>query len=167
MNIHILRHGIAVAHGAPGYARDADRPLTRAGRRELRQIATAMKKLELSYSLILSSPYARTRQTAEMVADKLRLRDKLKFSEHLIPNGSLEKLIQSLQRSGPRLKNILLVGHEPYLSGMISLLVSGKPHFDVRMKKGGLCKLSIERLEHGRCATLAWLLTPKQMALMS
>jgi hypothetical protein len=35
------------------------------------------------------------------------------------------------------------------------------------MKKGGLCKLTAEALKHGRCATLEWLLTPKQMALMA
>jgi hypothetical protein len=34
------------------------------------------------------------------------------------------------------------------------------------MKKGGLCKLEIESLHGGRCATLAWLLTPKQMTLL-
>jgi hypothetical protein len=34
------------------------------------------------------------------------------------------------------------------------------------MKKGGLCKLSAESLKPGCCATLQWLLTPKQMALM-
>ena len=39
------------------------------------------------------------------------------------------------------------MGHEPYLSGLISLLVSGKAGFAVVMKKGGLCKLSTESLE--------------------
>ena len=34
------------------------------------------------------------------------------------------------------------------------------------LKKGGLCKLVTEELEYGHCATLAWLLTPKQMELM-
>jgi hypothetical protein len=34
------------------------------------------------------------------------------------------------------------------------------------MKKGGLCKLTVETLQAGRCATLEWLLTPKQMSLM-
>jgi hypothetical protein len=53
------------------------------------------------------------------------------------------------------------------LSSLISLLVSGDASFAVVMKKGGLCKLSTESLKPGRCATLEWLLTPKQMALMS
>ena len=37
----------------------------------------------------------------------------------------------------------------------------------VVMKKGGLCKLNVDSLKHGRCAELEWLLTPKQMELMS
>jgi len=61
----------------------------------------------------------------------------------------------------------LLVGHEPYLSELISLLVAGDSSLCVVMKKGGLCKLSVETLKHGRCACLEWLLTPKQMALMA
>ena len=37
----------------------------------------------------------------------------------------------------------------------------------IDMKKGGLAKLEIEsQLRFGPCAKLAWLLTPKQMALM-
>ena len=69
MNLYILRHGIAVEHGAPGYAKDADRPLTPEGERKLGQIAEAMKALELTFDLILSSPYLRARQTAEIVAE--------------------------------------------------------------------------------------------------
>ncbi len=60
----------------------------------------------------------------------------------------------------------MLVGHEPYLSTLISLLLSGDGGLQVEMKKGGLCKLSVESLKHGRCAKLEWLLTPRQMRLM-
>jgi phosphohistidine phosphatase len=62
--------------------------------------------------------------------------------------------------------NVLLVGHEPGLSQLISLLVAGEAGVSILLKKGSLCKLSVESLKPGRCATLEWLLTPKQMALM-
>ena len=62
---------------------------------------------------------------------------------------------------------VLLVGHEPNLSELISLLVSGDASLNLAMKKGGLCKLSAEALSPRRCATLEWLLTPKQMGLMA
>ncbi len=166
MEIYILRHGIAVEPGTPGYETDAERPLTPEGERKLKQIAEAMEALELSFDLILSSPYRRARETAEIVAEGLRARKKLELSDTLTPSGNTTKLVELLNHLHPRPENVLLVGHEPYLSGLISLLVSGKPDFAVVMKKGGLCRLSAEGLKHGRCATLEWLLTPKQMALM-
>ena len=167
MKLYILRHGIAVEPGTPGYAKDADRPLTPEGERKLRQIAEAMEALELSFDLILASPYLRARQTAEIIAEALKARKKLELSDSLTPGGSVKKLVELLNRLQPSPESVLLVGHEPYLSGLISLLVSGKETFAVVLKKGGLCKLSTDSLQHGRCAALEWLLTPKQMALMA
>jgi phosphohistidine phosphatase len=167
MNLYVLRHGIAVEPGTPGYANDADRPLTPEGERKLRQIAQAMEALELSFEVILSSPYLRARQTAEIVAEVLKGRNKLELSDSLTPGGSTKKLVEWLNSIQPSPESVMLVGHEPYLSGLISLLVSGREAFAVVMKKGGLCKLSTESLKPGRCAALEWLLTPKQMALMS
>jgi phosphohistidine phosphatase len=167
MNFFILRHGIAVERGTPGYAKDADRPLTLEGERKLHLIAKAMENLELRFDLILSSPYLRARQTAEVVAGALGLRKKLDFSDSLVPDGSPHQLVELLNRLKPVPESVLLVGHEPYLSGLISLFVSGKESCLVALKKGGLCKLTTESLKHGRCATLEWLLTPKQMVLMT
>ena len=166
MNLYILRHGIAVDPAAHGFAKDADRPLTPEGKRKLGQIAGAMEALELSFDLILSSPYLRARQTAEIIAEALKARKWLELSDSLTPGGSARKLVDLLNHLQPPPESVLLVGHEPYLSGLISLLVAGDASFAVLMKKGGLCKLSTDSLKPGRCATLEWLLTPKQMALM-
>ena len=167
MNLYILRHGIAVEPGTPGYAKDADRPLTPEGERKLLHIAEAMEALDLTFDLILSSPYLRARQTAEIVAEALKARKKLELSDSLTPGGSTTKLVELLNHLQPVSESVLLVGHEPYLSGLISLLVSGEQNLAVVMKKAGLCKLTTESLKHGRCAALEWLLTPKQMALMT
>ena len=101
MNLYILRHGIAVEPGTPGYAKDADRPLTPEGERKLRQIAEAMEALELSFDLILSSPYLRARQTAEIIAEALKARKKLELSDSLTPGGSTKKLVELLNRLQP------------------------------------------------------------------
>ncbi len=164
MKIYILRHGIAVDRGSPDYAQDSDRPLTPKGERELLKIAEAMEALELRFDVILSSPYVRARQTAEIVADIFDVRSKLEFSDNLTPSGSPKKLVNEINDKAP--KSILLVGHEPYLSQFVSLLVAGDSGLALTLKKGGLCKLSSESLTAGRCATLDWLLTPKQMGLM-
>jgi phosphohistidine phosphatase len=166
MDLYLLRHGIAADLDAHGFANDADRPLTPEGERKVKQIAEAMEAIELSFDLILSSPYLRARRTAELVAEHLKARKRLELCDCLTPGGSTKKLVEMLDHVQPCPESVLLVGHEPYMSGLISLLVSGREAFTVVMKKGGLCKLTADPLRHGRCAVLQWLLTPKQMALM-
>jgi phosphohistidine phosphatase len=167
MNLFLLRHGIAVERGTPGCEKDADRALTPKGERRLGRIADAMEAMGLTFGLILSSPYVRSRQTAEIVTDALGLRKRLEYSEALTPDGDAKALIAALNKLEPPPENVLLVGHEPFLSGLISTLTSGDSRLAVDFKKGGLCKLEVETLRHGRCATLAWLLTPRQMGLMA
>jgi phosphohistidine phosphatase len=167
MNLYLLRHGLAVEPGTHGFAKDADRPLIPKGERKLWKIAEAIEAMAISFDLILSSPYVRARQTAEIIAEALNARKKVEFSDALVPAGSVKRLIESLNHLQPARENVLLVGHEPYLSELISLLVSGQVGFAVVMKKGGLCKLSAQSLHAGRCAEFEWLLTPKQMALMA
>jgi phosphohistidine phosphatase len=167
MNLYLLRHGLAVEPGAPDYPKDSDRPLTPKGERKLGKIAEAMESLELSFDWILSSPYVRARQTAEIVAEAFALSKKLEMTETLTPAGSTKKLIEMIRHRHPEPENVLLVGHEPFLSQLISLLVSGNNELAVTMKKGGLCMLSAEMVEHGRCASFEWLLTPKQMCLLA
>ena len=166
MNLYILRHGIAVAHGTAGHEDDSDRPLTPAGKRKLRRIAEAMRAMELSFDRILASPFVRARQTAEIVAWVFHAPGKLSFSKELAVGGSARALIQEIRHWEPAPQDVLLVGHEPYLSGLVSLLVAGNPGLSLTLKKGGLCKLSTPSLRYGRCAALEWLLTPKPMALM-
>ena len=165
MNLYILRHGIAVEHGATGYENDDERPLTSKGERKMRMIAEAMKALEISFDSILSSPLVRARQTAEIVADALKSRKRLALTDALAPQASAKPLIEYLNKQGAA-DDVLLVGHEPFLSRLISLLISGDSEASVLLKKGGFCKLSTEHLKHGKCATLEWLLTPKQMGMV-
>jgi phosphohistidine phosphatase len=166
MNIFILRHGIAVERDEWHSKNDADRPLTREGEKQLRKTSSALKRLKLNFDLILSSPFERAKKTAEIVADGLKLRKRLKFSDALASDGDAKNLIHQLNELKPSPKNILLVGHEPYLSELISLLISGDENVSIDFKKGGLCKLETGKLRAGKCATFAWLLTPKQMKLM-
>ena len=166
MNLYLLRHGLAAELTTAGLTKDSERPLTPKGRRKLRKIAAGMKALELKFDVILCSPYVRARETAEIVAAAMRARKKIEFTAALTPGGSHSELIKQINHS-PDFQEVLLVGHEPHLSEFISLLVSGKSGLSVVMKKGGLCKLTIESLSCGRCAALEWLLTPGQMVLMA
>jgi phosphohistidine phosphatase len=167
MYLYLLRHGIAVEPGTHGYENDSERPLILKGERRLRAATATMKKLELSFDLILSSPFVRARQTAEIVADEMKLKKHLKFSDDLIPGGSSKALILAVNELKPEPENVLLVGHEPYLSRLISLLVANDEYAAIEMKKGALCKLEIGELCHGRCAQMSWLLTPSQLEMMA
>jgi phosphohistidine phosphatase len=167
MNLFILRHGIAVEPGTPGFDNDAGRPLIPKGERRLRAAAAAMRKLDLSFDMILSSPLLRAKQTAEIVAGELKSKKRLQYSDALAPGGSVKDLTRQLNEWRPAPENVLLVGHEPSLSRLIALLVSGGEDAAIEMKKGGLCKLEADNPRAGRCAKLAWLLTPSQMELMA
>ena len=167
MNLYLLRHGIAVDPETFGCELDSERPLTARGESRLREAAKAMDALELSFDLILSSPFLRAKQTAEVIARNLKLRRKLAFSDTLMPEGNPRALIQQLNGFHPEPENVLLVGHEPYLGKLVSLLAAGNTSLEIDFKKGGLCKLEAESLHLGRCAKLVWLLTPRQMELMA
>ena len=166
MNLFFLRHGIAAELDTAGLATDAARPLTPKGRRELRHTIRAWQAMELRCEVILSSPLVRARQTAELVAAGLEAEKGLTLAEELKPGGSAQKLVQKIAALTPAPKNILLVGHEPDLSRQISLFVTGDADGGFALKKGGLARLKTEHLQAGKCATLAWLLTPAQMRVM-
>ena len=163
MNLFILRHGLAIEPGTHRLSSDAERPLTPKGKQKVAEVARAMKAMEISFNLILTSPYVRAKQTAEIVAAKLHAQKRLEFADELKPGGSMDELIERIREADGAPENVLLVGHEPYLSNLISLLVFGDMGASITMKKAGLCKVSAERLECGRCASLEWLLTAKVM----
>lgn len=167
MMLYLMRHGLAVEPGTPGFKTDADRALTAKGRRQMRKIAAALAEMELEFDLILTSPFVRARQTAEIVAATLKLKKRLKFCNPLAVGGDPAVLLRQLERLKPLPENLLLVGHEPGLSHLLSILLTGDLQLSVDFKKGALCKLEIKKLHLGACATLSWLLTPGQMKLMA
>lgn len=163
MELYILRHAIAEAKEADGATSDSERALTSEGKRKMRRAAQGMQALDLSFDRILSSPFLRARQTAEIVAKVFQLSGALELLPALSAGGDAKKLIGQLNRHYGALNRLLLVGHEPDLSGLIGLLIAGDPAASIVLKKGGLCKLTVESLLPGRCATLQWLLTPRQL----
>ena len=167
MELYLLRHAIAADRNAREHKTDFDRPLTAEGEQKLRRITKAIRNLELSFDRILSSPYVRARETAEIVAAALALGDRVELRDSLAVEASPRELIVELKSMEPFPARVLLVGHEPFLSSLASLLISGVAKSCVTMKKAGLCKLSVSSLRVGRCARLDWLLTPRQMLLMT
>jgi phosphohistidine phosphatase len=126
----------------------------------MRQIARALRNIGVEFDLILSSPYLRACETAEILADVFKMKKKIVFSDNLIPLGNPELLIGEINEKYS-VDSLALVGHEPHLSTLISMLVAENAKMDITLKKGGVCYLSADDLHHhDHRAALEWLLTP-------
>jgi phosphohistidine phosphatase len=169
MNLYIVRHAIAEERDpTSSEEQDSQRPLTNAGRKKFRQIARALGNLGTPIDLILTSPYLRAADTARILRKELDLnKDKLITVADLAPGGDANCLMQDVREKYGTFGNVALVGHEPGLSRLISVLLSGDPTLPITLKKGGVCCLSVDKLEYGRCATLEWLLAPAQLTEMT
>lgn len=164
MKLYLLRHGDAGDPGDHRYSSDAVRPLTVKGIKRTRQLANGLRLMDITFEVIFSSPLVRARQTAEIVARSLKLEKQLRITTHLAPEGAFVDLLALIEHARPQATAILVVGHEPYLSRLISLLCTGGASLGVTLKKGGLCRLELETVKAGRCAMLEWLLTPRHFA---
>lgn len=160
MKLYILRHGDAGTSGDPAYSNDDERPLSSKGTSRTETLARALRRWDVTFDVIFSSPLVRARETAEIVASELRLKDRLTLTEQLAPSGDVVKLVTEVNAVLPTPGSVLLVGHEPYLSHLISRLSTTHGDLAVTLKKGGLCRMDAETLRPERCAYLEWLLTP-------
>lgn len=161
MKLYILRHGEAADHGDPRFKTDAERPLTRKGIKRTRELADGLRQMDITFDVILSSPLVRARQTAEIVASRLKLGRRLRLTHRLSPAGSYVDLMAQIRSARPRPEAILIVGHEPHLSGLVSLLCTGGSSLGLTLKKGGLVRLELKSPKPARCAVLEWLLTSR------
>jgi phosphohistidine phosphatase len=166
MDLYIIRHAIAVDEATSDYASDSERPLTDKGRKKMRQIAKALRHLGVEFDLILSSPYIRACETAEILADVFKMKKRIVFSDNLIPLANPDLLIGEINEKHP-VGSLAIVGHEPHLSALVGLLVSENSKIEMTLKKGGVCYLSADNLHQDHRATLEWLLTPRILMEMN
>jgi len=167
MNVYLMRHGLAVERGTPGYNSDEERPLTPKGERKVLRVADALLKLEISFDAILSSPLLRAKQTAALLSREMKSKQKVQLTEHLAPGGNVKKLVYLIHHLRVVPENVLLVGHEPDLGELTAALLAGSKQVAIAFKKAGVAKLAVESLRAGQCATLEWLLTPRQLEMMA
>jgi len=154
MKVYFLRHGKA-ENRLEWQGDDDDRPLTAAGEEELRREAEALRALGLAPDVIVTSPLARARRTAEIVADGLGLRGRLVEDARLAHGFDVRRLEQVLAAHEDAAA-VLVVGHEPDFSAAVSELIGGG---EIVMKKGGLARVDVTAPVAGG-GELVWLLTP-------
>jgi phosphohistidine phosphatase len=158
MKLYFLRHGLA--DRAEWDGDDFERPLTEKGKARMAREADTLAKLGLEVDLILSSPLTRARQTAEIVARRLGLADRLQIDERLSPGFALGALAKILEAQAKR-QALLLVGHEPDFSETIGALIGGG---QVLCKKGALARVDLCP-EHPPRGHLVWLIPPSVLVL--
>jgi phosphohistidine phosphatase len=153
----LLRHGDAEPHGSRA---DAERRLTERGEGQAHAAGVALERLRASFDAVLYSPKVRARQTAGLAAEhwSSEQRDLLSVHPPLASGYDARQALAELAGL-PADGRLLLVGHEPDLSGVIGDLTGGRPD----LKKGGL---AVVRLE-GAGGELVVLLRPRELALLA
>ena len=157
MKLYFLRHGIA---DWPEWdvARDHERPLTKDGLKKMKAEAKAIAALDLQLDAILSSPYTRAFQTADIVAKELGL--EVQIEPLLAPGFELDRLAE-LVRAHAAAQSLLLTGHEPGFSTVIGQLMGNGR---LLMKKGALARVDLlGPVAEGLQGELVWLLQPKTL----
>jgi phosphohistidine phosphatase len=160
MEIYILRHGVA-EDGQPGQP-DSERPLTPDGRKKLRNVLRTAASAGVAPSLILTSPYKRALQTAQLAAEILDYKGELLRTKALEP-ASAPKAVWDEIRVHKDEAQILLSGHEPLFSRLTAYLL-GSPSLQVDFKKGAIACVEVERFGAEPHGVLRWMLTSKLSA---
>lgn len=153
----LLRHADAEPHGTRP---DAERRLTERGGRQAKVAGLALARMGVSFSAVLASPKARARETAELALAQMSATESPGLDLHEPLAGGFQAsdaldAMAGVGREGP----LLLVGHEPDLSGIVGELTGGR----VDLKKGGL---AVVRLG-GAGSELVLLLRPLELALIA
>ena len=149
MRLLVFRHGIAEDVSADGT--DASRLLTPQGVERTRKAARGLTAFCDPPDVILTSPKARARQTADAAGEAFG--SPIELLEELAdgpPGPALSALAERPEET------VMIVGHEPMLSELIGILIGGA----VELKKGAVARLDVRALTRGG-ATLRWLLPPK------
>ncbi len=161
MELYLLRHGVAGQRGDPRYPNDGDRPLTKKGRKKLRAQLAGLEAFNVRPNVVITSPLARARQTAEVVVEGLGIASRLVVDNRLAPGASTAGVIEILANY-PDHAQVMLVGHEPDFSQIASELSGGSG--DIWLRKGGLIRVDLDAIS-GQHGVLRWLLEPKHLML--
>ncbi len=150
MKLYLVRHAHAVSS-----TEDPARPLSHKGR----VVAQAMGqwlhgRVTPDLVEIWHSPLVRARETAELVAEGLRLKAPLREIAGLLPEDSTEAMAAALTRHGD---SVMIVGHEPHLSTLAAELL-GVSGGGIDVKKGAV--LCLDRVLRGAPWSLLWHVNP-------
>jgi phosphohistidine phosphatase len=159
MQLYIVRHGIAIDREDPQSPPEAERYLTEEGIEKTKQVAESIAALGISADLLVSSPYVRAIQTAEIFASALDYaRQKIGRSEALLPGAEPGAFFRELARQ-KEVSTVFCFGHAPHVDELVAAAMGVKRHI-TEMKKAGVALVELKRISPPR-GQLVWLVTPK------
>lgn len=131
MEIYLVQHGEAKPE-----SEDPERPLTEKGKEAVEAVARHVGSLELEIAQVLHSGRLRAKQTAEIFAQHLLPPQGVKEEKGLGPLDDPQEAVRLVQQAD---RPLMMVGHLPHLSRLVSLLVLGAPDKEViRFTMGGI-----------------------------
>ena len=161
MQIYLMQHGPALPK-----EQDPDEGLSPAGEARIHASGKALKKMGVSFDVILSSPKKRSRQTAAIVAKEVGFPpEKIMETEKVKAMTPPEETIKALTEY-PGNKRILIAGHLPSVAEVASFLLTKGSKATIEFEMGGCCKIDVEDLPT-HSGHLRWYLTPEQLKLIA
>jgi phosphohistidine phosphatase len=156
----VIRHAVAEereAFAATGRD-DSLRPLTEDGARKMRRVARGLRQVVPTIGVLVTSPFTRAAQTADIVAAEYGL-DGVQSDSVLEPERPVAEVVAWLRRvaSSPLLA---VVGHEPQLGRLVTYLLGGGDRTGVVLKKGGACLLEFDDTPRAGAGRLVWSVPP-------
>ena len=139
MNLLLIRHATADAHGLPGG--DFVRSLIPKGQRQARQVGRFLKAQNLIPDLALASPVLRARETAEILAEEGCPKPVIEswLACGMRPETALHEL-----SAYKELRSVAIVGHEPDFLILVEHIL-GAQSGTILVKKTSIISLTLGR----------------------
>jgi phosphohistidine phosphatase len=162
MRVILFRHGPAGSRDPARWPDDSERPLTARGLEKTRDAARGLARMENTITRVWSSPLRRAVQTAKALEEAVS-GAKVEMLEPLAPGASNRAVLAKLAE-GATDQTVVLVGHEPGLGKLATLLVVGSgAAIELSLKKAGACAVDFEGAPQAGKGELIWLLPPKPL----
>jgi len=159
MLLYLMRHGIAQDRYDPDAPSDPERPLTARGIERTESAVAGLLALDVEPDVVLTSPYVRARETAEIAARVLRCdRASIIETEALLPICDPSRLFLDLRRIDP--SQALCVGHAPSIDELCAFALGGGTAPLTELKKAGVAAIQIDAPAPAPAGRLLWLLEP-------
>ncbi len=144
MHLYLIRHGIAVDREDPNCPPDTERPLTPKGVKRALAAALGLRALDAKPNAVLTSPWLRAVQTAEIFCETIGYPSKkIIRTDALKGTSQPSELLRELQSM--KAKVVLCFGHEPHLHHVIGHVLHTTAKI-TELKKAGLALLELERV---------------------